>query len=212
MMKTMKKKSQKMNNFISKEGVKPVGFLLIVSILVGFISEGLFVVFLLATLFVGYLFRNSKRYVFENSQSILAPVDGKIMAIDKIDDKVKIYCKVSLLDTHIVRAPINGEMKRVDFHKGLNLSPATLKAKSLNEQIKYQFSSNENRVIILELISGFFNVAIEKKENETVEQGQNIGFFLDGIVIVTLSNSSKLLVNVNDKLLAGQTILQKIED
>jgi len=197
-------------SFISNRGVKPIIVLITLTIIFSIISDFFGGLFFLITLFSLYVFRDTKRYIFENSDSVLSPIDGKVIAIDRVDDKVKVYCKVSLWDNHTVRAPFSGEVKVKKYHKGLNLDPNTVKAKTLNEQISYKFiSDNKKEYLKLKLISGFFNIGIEKTENKTLLQGDAISFFIDGIAVITVSKESNLLVQIGDKISSGQSILYK---
>ena len=201
-----------MNNigFISDKGIKPLLVLVVATIVFSLVSDFLGCVFFIITLFTLYVFRDTKRYIYENTDSVLSPVDGKVIAIDRIGDDVKIYCKVSLCDNHTVRAPFNSEIKIKKYHKGLNLNPQTLKAKSLNEQIVYQFISLDKQMSLkLKLISGFFNIGIEKCEEKILSQGDNVSFFIDGIAIITVNNDNDLLVNIGDKISSGQSVLYK---
>jgi len=202
----------KMNNigFISSKGIKPIITLLVLTIIASLISDFLGAIFVLATLFTLYVFRDLQRYIYENSDSVLSPVDGKIIAVDKTDDKLKIHCKVSLCNNHAIRAPFSGEVKVEKYHKGLNLDTSTLKAKSLNEQITYKFDSDDRKTSLrLKLLSGLCNIDIEKMEDTNISQGEEVSFFIDGIAIITIKDDCELLVNIGDKILSGQTILYK---
>lgn len=202
-----------MNNsisFISNRGTKPILILIVLTMISMLISDFLGDLCALLTLFSFYVFRDIKRYIYENKESILSPIDGKIIAIDKIGDKIKIYCKVSLLDTHIIRAPFCGELKVEKYHKGLNLDPNTLKSKILNEQITYKFISDDQKINLqLKLLSGFCNIGIEKNKDKKISQGDDLSFFIDGMAIITVKKETKLLVNRGDKLSSGQSILYK---
>jgi phosphatidylserine decarboxylase len=208
----MKVKEKMMNSisFISNRGIKPLLVLIVLTLLATVFCDFLSGVFLVLTIFAVYVFRDTKRYIYENTQSVLSPVDGKIIAIDKVDDKYKIYCKVSLLDSHTVRAPFAGELKVKKYHTGLNLNPNTLKAKTLNEQIIYKFYSEDKKATLkLKLISGFFNIGIEKNEEKTLLQGDEVSFFIDGTAIISVKEDNELLVSLGDKISSGQTILYK---
>ena len=61
----------------------------------------------------------------------------------------------------------------------------------------------------LKLISGFFNIGIEKCEEKILSQGDNVSFFIDGIAIITVNNDNDLLVNIGDKISSGQSVLYK---
>ena len=151
-----------------------------------------------------FIYRNPSRHIFENSKSILSPIDGKIIAIDCVDGKQKIYCKVNLCNNHILRAPQSGNFKIKKYHHGLNLNPNSYKANILNEQITIKFKN-----LKLKLISGICNQTIEYSEKTEAMQGENIGLFLDGIAIMTVKENFSLMIDIGDKVTAGQTIIFK---
>jgi phosphatidylserine decarboxylase len=150
------------------------------------------------------MYRNNYRHVFSNTQNVLAPIDGTITAIDNTNGKYKIYCKVGLLNNHVLRAPIDAELKIKKFKHGLNLNPNTYKASLYNEQIVLKFDD-----IKLKIISGLCNSKMKRPKETNVSQGDKIGVFIDGIVIITVSSKNNLLVNIGDKVTSAQTVLFK---
>ena len=204
----MKTKINQMFNsdIILKQGYKPLVLLLILSIVLAlFISSFLSNIVLLLILFTLFIYRNPSRHIFENSTSILSPIDAKVIAIDYINGKQKIYCKVNLCNNHIVRAPQSGTIKINKYQHGLNLNPNSYKASILNEQIVIKFNN-----LKLKLISGVCNHTIEYIDKSDIKQGGKIGLFLEGIAIITLKTSLPLMVKIGDKITAGQTIIFKI--
>lgn len=193
------------NKFLLQEGLKPLIILSMLTLFFYFIECGfLSFLFLMLTLFVGYVFRNSSRYIHENSKSVLSPIDGKVIAIDTINGKTKIYCKVSLCGDHTVRAPFTSSINIKKFQHGVNLHPNSEKAKLLNEQIVVKFDDLKIR-----FISGLCNITLQKPEAQSYQQGDSVFTFVDGMVVITIKNTNKLLLTVGEKLLSGQTILFK---
>jgi len=194
-----------MSKLILKEGHKVIAILAIATIFSYlFICDTFATIVLAATLFSLYVFRTTNRHIFANTDNVLAPTDGKVIAIDKFENKQKIYCKVNLCDSHVVKAPIDAQMKIKKQKHGLNLSPSSCKGKLLNEQVVIKFDN-----IKLKLISGLCNISMEKLESRDIIQGENICVFLDGIAEITIKDNCDLLVNIGDKLTAGQTLLFK---
>lgn len=200
-------------SFISKYGFKPIA----VVVLLAFISyiadfEVLENLFIILALVLIYVYRDTSRHVFENNQSILSPIDGKVLAIDKLEDKVQLYIKVSLCSNHNLRAPFNGKLEIVNTKHGVNLDPNTPKGRLLNEQVDMKFINDDtSELLSIKLISGFCNPAIELKEGiDKVSQGDKIGFFIDGLVIITLDKNKESLVKIGDKIKASQSIIAKI--
>lgn len=200
MMKKMKK-----NKIILPEGYKNIAIVFGVSIILTlFISDCLGIIGIVLGLFMLYVYRDTYRHIFTNTQSVLAPIDSVVTAIDTIDGKFQIYCKVSLLDNHLLRAPIDANMKIKKYRRGLNLNATSYKASLYNEQIVLKFDD-----IKLKLISGLCNMKMKRINESKVTQGDKISVFLDGMVVITVPKSEDLLINIGDKLRSGQTILFK---
>jgi len=195
------------NNLILNQGYKAILIALILSILVGLIiSDTLGDIGLLITLFLVFIYRNPYRHVYENTTSVLSPVDGTVTAIDNVDGKQKIYIKVNLCNTHVVRAPITGEFKIKNKQNGLNLNPNSYKASLLNAQTTLKF---KNEQLSIKFLSGMCNSKIDLKNGSNVSQGEELGLFLDGNVIISTKHDNDLSIKIGDKLKSAQTILFK---
>ncbi|MGB5866523.1 MAG: phosphatidylserine decarboxylase [Arcobacteraceae bacterium] len=193
------------NSLILKEGYKNIAIVFAIAIFLElFISDCLGSIGLLIGFFMLYIYRDSNRHVFTNTQSVLAPIDSTVTAIDKVNGKYKIYCKVGLLNNHILRAPIDASMKIKKYKHGLNLNPNSYKASLYNEQIVLKFDD-----IKVKLISGLCNSKIKRMYETNVSQGDKLTVFLDGMVIITVQDTNELSIKVGDKLTAGQSILFK---
>jgi len=193
----------KKNKLILKEGYKSIGIVFTVSVLLMLlISDCLGYIALGIAVFLLYVYRDTYRHIFKNTQSVLAPIDCTVTAIDNVNGKHKIYCKVGLLNNHIVRAPSDAEVKVKKFKRGLNLNPNSYKASLYNEQTVVKFPD-----LKMKLISGLCNHKMKRVKESTVEQGDQIAVFLDGLVILTIAKENELMVKVGDKLISGQTIL-----
>jgi len=195
----------KKNKLILSEGYKTIAITFVISIvLMLFISDCLAYIGIVVGLALIFIYRDTYRHIFKNTQSVLAPIDATITAIDNVDGKYKIYCKVSLCNNHVLRAPIDADVKVKKFRRGLNLNPNSYKASLYNEQTVLKFSD-----IKIKLISGLCNHKMKRIKECTVSQGDKISVFLDGLVIITVPQENELLINIGDKLTAGQSILFK---
>jgi phosphatidylserine decarboxylase len=196
-------------NFIVEEGYKPIFISLIITFLLyAFDLEFLGAIGVVFTLLLVYIYRDTARYIYENPSNILAPIDGKVIALEEKNDKIKIYVQVSLLDNHNIRSPFKSQCSIKMRQFGLNLDPSSYKGSLLNEQVKLKLLSNEykDKSIELKLISGFYNPSISINSNENYEQGETLGLFVNGIAEITL-DSMETSIKINDKIKAGQTII-----
>ena len=200
-------------SFISKYGFKPIGIVIALAF-ISYIAdfETLENIFVILTFVLIYVYRDTSRHIYENNQSVLSPIDGKILAIDIVDDRYKLYVKVNLCNNHNLRAPFDGRVDIINMKYGVNLNPNTPKGQLLNEQAELEFTTTNNTdtSLNMKLFSGLCNPKIDLKDGlEQTTQGEKIGFFVDGLAIITLNK--KPLVNIGDKLKASQSILFKID-
>jgi len=195
----------KKSKLILSEGYKKIVITFAISIfLLLFISDCLGYIGLIVGIFMVYIYRDIPRHIFENTQNVLAPIDSVVTAIDTVNDKQKIYCKVNLCNNHVFRAPIAAEVKMKKYMRGLNLDPNSYKASLYNEQMVLKFNDMK-----IKLISGLCNTKMKRIKEGPISQGEKISVFLDGLVIITVDKNTKLMVNIGDKLTSGQSILFK---
>jgi hypothetical protein len=191
----------KNNQLILKEGFSPIIITLLISLFLNiFISNSLGTIGFVILLALLFIYRNPTRQTINNKGMVLAPIDGKISAIDITKNKYKIYIDVNLCNTHVLRAPIKSKFKVKSFVNGLNLKNSSYKAQLLNTQATLKFDD-----IRIKLISGICNSNIILYENKKVEATQDIGIFLNGLVIIELSRKNDLKISINDKIYAGLT-------
>ena len=195
----------KKNKLILTEGYKAITITFVIAIvLMVFIYDCLGYIGIIIGLALLFIYRDSSRHIFTNTSSVLAPIDGTVSAIDHEKGKYKIYCKVSLCNNHILRAPIDADVKIKKFRRGLNLNPNSYKASLYNEQTVLKFSD-----IKIKLISGLCNHKMKRVKECTVAQGDKISVFLDGLVVITVPENYDLEIKIGEKLTSGQSILFK---
>ena len=193
----------KNNGFILANGYKYIISIFIVAIITSLLDlEVISTILYIVTIFTLFVFRNPNRVIFKNENAVLSPIDGKVSAIDIVNGKKKIYCKVTPCNTHVVRAPLDTNIKVKNLKNGLNLNPNSYKASILNEQITFKFSN-----LKLKLISGICNPKIDFTEDINALQGEPIAIFIDGLAIITVKDTVQLDINIGDKLTAGQSVL-----
>jgi len=195
----------KKNKLILPEGYKSITITFVIAVsLILFISDCLGYIGIVIGLVLLFIYRDSSRHIFKNTSSVLAPIDATVSAIDHENGKYKIYCKVGLCDNHILRAPIDAEVKVKKYRRGLNLNPNSYKASLYNEQTVLKFSD-----IKIKLISGLCNHKMKRVKECNVDQGDKISVFLDGLVVITVPENYDLTIKIGEKLTSGQSILFK---
>lgn len=191
------------NGIILTQGYKYIITVLIIAIITSLLDlEVISAILYIATIFTLFVFINPNRIIFRNDNSVLSPIDGRVSAIDIVDGKKKIFCKITPCDTHVVRAPTSTSIKISNYKNGLNLNPNSYKASILNEHITFELSNIE-----LKLISGICNPKIDYTQDTNALQGEPIAIFIDGLAVIIVEDNIELDVNIGDKLTAGQSVL-----
>lgn len=201
-----------------------MGWLLIIVFVV-------FILILLITLFLINFYRDPKRTIPKDS-NIVAPADGKVISILKVNRKnirirkgilgkietftsgispqcYAISIFMSPFDVHINRAPVSGIIKSIKHTKGKFFEAYNLEKSLHNEKNEIIIENNALRVKVIQM-AGFLARRIKcyVKKNQKINKGQKIGMIaLGSQTMLIIPNGVDLKVNLNDRVKAGETIL-----
>ena len=172
---------------------------------------------LILFVFILWFFRNPKRNIIKNPETILSPADGKVILIEEVDEqeyfnhkKLKISIFLSPLDIHVNRYPVSGKILYSKYHKGKYLVAWHPKSSDKNERTTVVIENKKFGKIMYRQIAGAVaNRIVNYAEvDKNVEQGDDSGFIKFGSrVDIFLSKDIKLKVNVGDKVKGGITII-----
>ena len=172
---------------------------------------------LILFVFILWFFRNPKRNIIKNPETILSPADGKVILIEEVDEqeffnhkKLKISIFLSPLDIHVNRYPVSGKILYSKYHKGKYLVAWHPKSSDKNERTTVVIENKKFGKIMYRQIAGAVaNRILNYAEvDKNVEQGDDSGFIKFGSrVDIFLSKDYKLKVNVGDKVKGGITII-----
>jgi phosphatidylserine decarboxylase len=148
----------------------------------------LLLISLLIFLSVVSFFRKPIRKIFVDDTKIIAPADGKIVAIEEIDEpeyykgkRLLISVFMSPLNVHINRYSISGKVAYVKYHEGLYLVASHPKSSTENERSTVVVE-NGNRSVMLRQIAGYVarRLVTYCKVGEEAKQGGEFGFIKFG--------------------------------
>jgi phosphatidylserine decarboxylase len=134
-----------------KEGYKIITITFIISIAIillaenyvdiFWLSKGLQVLALLFLIIVLQFFRNPKRETPIDDTTIIAPVDGKVVVIEEVeepeyfkDKRLQVSIFMSPINVHVTRYAISGNVKYSKYHPGKYLVAWHPKASTDNER------------------------------------------------------------------------------
>lgn len=210
-----------------KEGLKILATTLITIIVINLIVDRLsipsfyqymvfgitFVVFIL----IAQFFRNPKRKINASENHVLAPVDGKIVAIEEVDmdeyfkdRRLKISIFMSPLNVHVTRYPLSGKIVYNQYHKGKYLVAWHPKSSSDNEQTSVVIDTDAFGPVMYKQIAGAVarRIINYAQLDLNVKQGYDSGFIKFGSrVDVLLPLNTPAKVNINDTVKGAQTVI-----
>ena len=174
-------------------------------------------VVLLVAAFLAYFFRDPDRVIPQGERLILAPADGRIVAIKPFPDwkgpfgepltRVSIF--LSVLDVHVNRAPLTAVVNAVTHTPGRFVAAWGEAASSENEQTLIHFASPEGDVWVKQ-IAGLLarRIVCRVKPGQKVAAGDRIGLIRFGSrVDCILPATAELKVRRGQMVKGGSTIL-----
>ena len=173
----------------------------------------------LIVLFLGVLqfFRNPKRNTLLNENHIIAPVDGKVVAIEEVyeseyfkDQRLHVSFFTSPTNVHVIRYGASGIIKYCKYHSKKQVVTEPSKTVIDIERATIVIDSKKFGELMYRQISGTFTKRIVNYaiEGNTVVQGEEAGFIKFGSrVDLFLPLHTKMSVNIGDKVKGGEQIV-----
>lgn len=165
-------------------------------------------------------FRNPKRVGVLNDNTIIAPVDGKVVVIEEVeepeyfkDKRIQVSIFMSPINVHVTRYAMSGIIKYSKYHPGKYLVAWHPKASTENERTSVVVQNKTIGEILYRQIAGALAKRIVNyaKEGDKVVQSTDAGFIKFGSrVDVYLPLGTNIKVNLGDKVKGGvQVIAEK---
>jgi phosphatidylserine decarboxylase len=169
--------------------------------------------------FVLWFFRNPIRANSANPLDIIAPVDGKVVVVEEVEENeyIKGRCKqvsifMSPLNVHVCRYPLLGNVIFTKYHPGKFLVAYHPKSSELNERTTVVVEAENGKKVLFRQIAGAVarRIVMYAKEGDQAKPGKEYGFIKFGSrVDLFLPLDTEILVKVGDKTLGG---VQKIAE
>lgn len=213
-----------------KEGYKIISITFVIAIAIILGAEKIFdttlaikitqVLTLCFVVLILQFFRNPNRKTTLNDAHIIAPVDGKVVVIEEVeepeffkDKRVQVSIFMSPINVHVTRYAMNGSIVYSKYHPGKYLVAWHPKASTENERTTVVIHNDTFGNVLYRQIAGALAKRIVNyaKEGETVIQGTDAGFIKFGSrVDLFLPIGTKINVKLGDKVTGGvQVIAEK---
>ena len=175
-----------------------------------------FVLFLVVLQF----FRKPTRKTPLNPKHIIAPADGKVVVIEEVeeteyfkDKRIQVSIFMSPLNVHINFNPLSGIISYFKYHPGKYLVAWHPKSSTENERTTVVTKQANGTEILFRQIAGAMarRICWYVKEGQNVTQGEEFGFIKFGSrVDIYLPIGTKILVNLDDKPVGGETVIAEL--
>jgi len=206
---------------IHNEGYKFLVIFVIVTIVLYFINGFLGFIGLVLTVWCYYFFRDPERYSINDDNYLTSPADGVVLQVLETDGPKELglenkkFKKVSIFmdvfDCHVNRAPCSGKIEDIVYKPGKFINASLDKASEDNERNYYKIKNSFGEEIIVVQIAGLVarRIVTETSINEELEQGTRIGMIRFGSRADLYFENYQPLVKVNQKAIAGETLIAK---
>jgi phosphatidylserine decarboxylase len=170
-------------------------------------------------LFVLQFFRDPAREIPGNVRTVVAPADGRIVAVEKAEDPylkraaTKVSVFMNVFNVHSNRAPVDGEVKQAWYNAGSFLNAELDKASVENERNALWLRSDAGPDVTCVQIAGLIarRILCYVKAGDRLKRGDRFGFIRFGSrVDLYLPPESRVRVELGQKVHAGSTIVAEL--
>jgi phosphatidylserine decarboxylase len=209
-----------LNNYphpiIAREGWSFLGIAIVFAAMASFFSAAWSIPFWIIALFVLQFFRDPARVVPQKANAVLSPADGRIVVVEKTQDPyasreaLKISVFMNVFNVHSNRAPVDGEIEKVQYFPGKFVNADLDKASIENERNALTITATNGQTVTCVQVAGLIarRILCYVKPGDRLVRGQRYGFIRFGSrVDVYLPVSATPKVMVGEKVSATETIL-----
>jgi phosphatidylserine decarboxylase len=175
----------------------------------------------LLTVFVAWFFRNPARVVPLGSRLVVAPGDGKVIAIEEEfeprflkDRSIRLTIFLNVFNVHINRIPCDGVVEDVQYQPGLFLVASKPEATLRNEQNAVMIRTPEGGKVLCVQVAGLIarRIVCWIAAQDRAIRGERFGLIRFGSRMDTfLPVGTPLRVAVGDRVKGGETILGELQ-
>ena len=206
---------------IHSEGYKFIVIFSIATIVLYFINSFLGFVGLLLSIWCYYFFRDPERESINDENYLTSPADGLIVQVLETNGPKELgleknkFTKISIFmnvfDCHVNRSPCSGKVLETLYKPGKFLNASLDKSSEDNERNYYKIRNSFGEDIVVVQIAGLIarRIVNETSTNQDLQQGSRIGMIRFGSRVDLYFENFVPLVKVNQKAIAGETLLAK---
>jgi len=172
--------------------------------------------FWLAALFVLQFFRDPPRDVPDDPRAVVAPADGRIVAVERARDPwlerdaLKVSIFMNVFNVHSNRSPVDGTVKKRWYHAGAFVNAALDKASTENERNALWFRTRTGEDVTCVQVAGLIarRILCYAAEGAELARGERYGFIRFGSRLdVYLPLDAEAQAALGDKVYAAESVI-----
>ena len=192
---------------------------MLIAAVVAIFAGGWSLPFWLAALFILQFFRDPAREAPADPRAVLAPADGRIVAVGRARDPflerdaTRVSVFMNVFNVHSNRSPVDCTVQQVWYHAGRFFNAALDKASLENERNALWLRSPEGQDVTCVQIAGLVarRILCHVAAGAELSRGQRFGFIRFGSrVDLYLPLDAEVTAALGDKVVAGQTIVARL--
>ena len=181
------------------------------------LQTGVIIVSIVLYLIVLQFFRSPTRHTNINPLHVIAPVDGKVVVIEEVEETeylktkcIQVSIFMSPINVHVNRNPVAGVVEFFKYHPGKFLVAWHPKSSTENERTTVVVRCENGVKVLFRQIAGALakRIVWYVKEGDRVQQGSEFGFIKFGSrVDIYLPLGTKIDCKLNDVTTGGETVI-----
>lgn len=170
-------------------------------------------------IFCVQFFRDPARQIAGGAKSIVAPADGRIVAVEETDDPylprraIKVSVFMNVFNVHSNRAPIDSTVVQKWYNPGKFVNAALAKASTENERCALHLKTADGQDVTCVQIAGLVarRILNYMEAGASLSKGQRYGFIRFGSrVDLYLPLDTRIKATIGEKVYASSTILAEL--
>ena len=168
--------------------------------------------FIFLTAFMAYFFRDPHRNIPGEAGIVVSAADGRVTRVEERENGKFVSVFLSPVDVHVNRAPIAGQITKVEYVKGKK-NPATSDQASLVNERNSLTIEGEKMTVVCTQIAGIVarRIVCWKKTGDNLELGEKFGLIkFSSRTDLLMPNEVEVLVKVGDRVTGGETVIARL--
>lgn len=194
--------------FREKECYILIILIYIIIILKPIFYKKIILVLIILFCFLIFFYRIPKINFNKSKKILVSPCTGKIIKIEKLKNKYKIYIFLSVFNPHIQIIPYSGLVVKSKYIEGINQIAYKLEKDNYRSRYITQIQTKHGKIEIIQN-TGIIARRIKNSINfsKNVKKGDYLGIIKFGSrVDIEIPNKFKLLKKLNDKIEIGEEL------